>query len=162
MYDWTDLLAVVLLIIPLALLVVGLASTSIWISRGGLSQNLVRVLLDPARARRFVYLFGTVAASSLAVGALFALEIIVQSSSDLFEIAISASFLVGCLGLFLLVVNGLPAGELNLEDELRLRSNYPEAVDALESGHSAGTTRTPESMYVLPPVSPRTPPGVPP
>ncbi|HXQ49388.1 MAG TPA: hypothetical protein VN842_06415 [Thermoplasmata archaeon] len=157
MYDWSDLLAVLLLGVPLILLVLGLAMTSVWVSRGGLAQNLARVLLDPGKARRFVFLFGTVAASLLGVGALFALEIIDQSSSDSFMIAIAGSFLIGCLALFLLMVNGLPIGELSLEDELRLRTSYPDAMDAMDSGHSSGTSSKPESMYVMPPVTSRGP-----
>jgi flagellar basal body-associated protein FliL len=153
MYDWYQIFAIILLGIPLVLLVIGLGATSLWMSRGGLAQNLARVLMDPGKARRFVFLFATVAASLLAVGALFALEIIVQSSNETFLIAISAVFLVGCLGLFLLMVNGLPTGELRLEDELRLRTSYPAAAEFVETSQSAGTKRKPESMYVLPPLT---------
>jgi hypothetical protein len=153
MFVWLDLFGILLLAAPISLVAFGLITTMAWSRNGGIAQGFAQLVVDPVRVQRFLVYVGVVIISFLGLGVLVATQILLDWGSDLLTLAISVCFLIGCVGLFLLMMNGLPRGDLNLEQSLNLQADNPGIMTAVESAQGSGRPFRPGTMYVVPPTS---------
>lgn len=147
----TNLFAFVMLVVPVSLLGFGLVIVRRAGRTGGMHAGLARLVLDPARVRRFIAYLSVVLGSFLVLGTSEAISTILRVD-ELSQLAFEgAAFLAGSFGLVLLMVNGIEPNPLNLDEEQRLQDQDPELLVQVHRSEPRGPA--PTSMYIVPQLS---------
>jgi hypothetical protein len=147
--DTGELLAFVLIAVPVGLLGFGLFQARYAVRTGGLMAGLARVITDPVKGRRWVAYLVTILAAFLLSGAAGALEILFPGSAYSWNMVQTMAFVVGAIAILLMLSVGDVTKPLSLSEELHYQEERPELLTAVEPKNPRTSTTDAESMYVI-------------
>jgi hypothetical protein len=148
MASLASLLAYTDLGVAVALLVFALLLLRVLGASGGQDLALARLAANPTRRRLFLSGLYASLASLFAIGLATSLEVILRVSSDMIDATQTALFVIGAIGIFIIMSDALRRQSLTLQEKWNLQETAERAMMQPDPGN-------PPSAWEIPSDGPR-------